>query len=159
MAVRRAIHYPRHLRWSSPSVQLVGSPLTTSAKFAVVTKSPLTGRINDSLASSGFAIRGKAIGADAIVITGKAAAKSILVIDNGEMRLEPAEAEWGLSCRETESSLKERLPEGYQFAVIGRAGEEQIPFATVSHDGRHAGRGGSGGCLGREASESNCRSG
>jgi aldehyde:ferredoxin oxidoreductase len=127
---------------------LVGSPLTTSAKFAVVTKSPLTGRINDSLASSGFAIRGKAIGADAIVITGKAAAKSILVIDNGEMRLEPAEAEWGLSCRETESSLKERLPEGYQFAVIGRAGEEQIPFATVSHDGRHAGRGGSGAVLG-----------
>jgi aldehyde:ferredoxin oxidoreductase len=35
---------------------LVGSPLTTSAKFAVVGKSPLTGRINDSLASSGFAI-------------------------------------------------------------------------------------------------------
>ncbi len=36
---------------------LVGSPLTTSAKFAVVSKSPLTERINDSLASSGFAIR------------------------------------------------------------------------------------------------------
>ena len=34
---------------------LVGSPLTTSAKFAVVSKSPLTGRFNDSLASSGFA--------------------------------------------------------------------------------------------------------
>src|SRR5262245_29633986 len=34
---------------------LVGSPLTTSAKFAVVSKSPLTDRINDSLASSGFA--------------------------------------------------------------------------------------------------------
>ena len=30
---------------------LVGSPLTTSAKFAVVSKSPLTDRINDSLAS------------------------------------------------------------------------------------------------------------
>src|SRR4030095_17015187 len=38
---------------------LVGSPLTTSAKFAVVSKSPLTGRYNDSLASSGFAIAGK----------------------------------------------------------------------------------------------------
>jgi aldehyde:ferredoxin oxidoreductase len=37
---------------------LVGSPLTTSAKFAVVGKSPLTNRINDSLASSGFAIAG-----------------------------------------------------------------------------------------------------
>ena len=44
---------------------LVGSPLTTSAKFAVVSKSPLTGRINDSLASSGFAIAGKRCGCDA----------------------------------------------------------------------------------------------
>ena len=35
---------------------LVGSPLTTSAKFAVVCRSPLTGRFNDALASSGFAI-------------------------------------------------------------------------------------------------------
>ncbi len=47
---------------------LVGSPLTTSAKFAVVSKSPLTNRINDSLASSGFAIgasgaRGSAVAA------------------------------------------------------------------------------------------------
>jgi aldehyde:ferredoxin oxidoreductase len=41
---------------------LVGSPLTTSAKFAVVSKSPLTNRINDSLASSGFAIAGKRTG-------------------------------------------------------------------------------------------------
>src|SRR4029079_1170168 len=48
---------------------LVGSPLTTPAKFAVVSKSPLTGRINDSLASSGFAVAGKGVGCDAIVIT------------------------------------------------------------------------------------------
>src|SRR5690349_2616308 len=33
---------------------LVSTPLTTSAKFAVVSRSPLTERINDSLASSGF---------------------------------------------------------------------------------------------------------
>src|SRR3954464_10608857 len=30
---------------------LVGTPLTTSAKFAVVAKSPLTGMLNDALAS------------------------------------------------------------------------------------------------------------
>src|SRR5262245_21948842 len=51
---------------------LVGSPLTTSAKFAVVSKSPLTARINDSLASSGFALAGKKTGHDAIVLTGRA---------------------------------------------------------------------------------------
>ena len=51
---------------------LVGSPLTTSAKFAVVSKSPLTDRLNDSLAGSGFAIAGKQCGCDAIVIVGRA---------------------------------------------------------------------------------------
>ena len=35
---------------------LVGTPLTTSAKFAVVAKSPLTGLLTDALASSHFAI-------------------------------------------------------------------------------------------------------
>src|SRR5678816_278105 len=55
---------------------LVGTPLTTSAKFAVVSRSPLTERINDSLASSGFAIAGKRCGCDAIVVAGKAAAWS-----------------------------------------------------------------------------------
>src|SRR4051794_40605536 len=43
---------------------LVGSPLTTSAKFAVVSRSPLTERFNDSLASSGFAVAGKRAGCD-----------------------------------------------------------------------------------------------
>src|SRR5438132_906661 len=42
---------------------LVGTPLTTSAKFAVVAKSPLTGRLNDALSSSYFALAGKRTGA------------------------------------------------------------------------------------------------
>ena len=49
---------------------LVGTPLTTSAKFAVVAKSPLTGRLTDALASSHFAIAGKLTGHDAIVLRG-----------------------------------------------------------------------------------------
>ena len=37
---------------------LVGTPLTTSAKFTVVAKSPLTQRFNDALSSSHFATTG-----------------------------------------------------------------------------------------------------
>jgi len=127
---------------------LVGSPLTTSAKFAVVSKSPLTGRINDSLASSGFALAGKKTGCDAIVITGRAQQLSILVIDDGDVRLEPAPDLAGRSCSETQSQLRERLGPDYSFAVIGPAGERLVRYATISHDGRHAGRGGSGAVLG-----------
>ena len=127
---------------------LVGSPLTTSAKFAVVSKSPLTGRINDSLASSGFAIAGKNCGCDAIVITGRARELSVLVIDETNVRLESAAEHRGATCRETETALRARLGANYRVASIGPAGERLVRYATVSHDGRHAGRGGSGAVLG-----------
>jgi len=127
---------------------LVGSPLTTSAKFAVVSRSPLTGRFNDSLASSGFAIAGKQAGCDAIVIVGKAPALSVLVIDDGNVRLEPAGDVAGESCPVTEERLRARLGTDYRIASIGPAGERAVRYATISHDGRHAGRGGSGAVLG-----------
>ena len=50
---------------------LVGTPLTTSAKFAVVAKSPLTDRLNDALSSSHFALAGKRTGFDALVVAGR----------------------------------------------------------------------------------------
>jgi len=127
---------------------LVGSPLTTSAKFAVVSKSPLTGRINDSLASSGFAIAGKRCGCDAIVIVGRAPELSVLVIDDKNVRLESAAEYRGATCQETESGLKARLGANFRVASIGPAGENLVRYATISHDGRHAGRGGSGAVLG-----------
>src|SRR6202161_971515 len=127
---------------------LVGSPLTTSAKFAVVSKSPLTGRVNDSLASSGFAIAGKSCGCDAIVIAGRAPELSVLIIDERGVRLEPATEHRGATCRETETALRARLGANYRIASIGPAGERLVRYATVSHDGRHAGRGGSGAVLG-----------
>jgi aldehyde:ferredoxin oxidoreductase len=127
---------------------LVGSPLTTSAKFAVVSRSPLTGRYNDSLASSGFALSGKLCGCDAIVVVGRAPALSVLIVDDGEVRLEPAEGLAGLSCGDTEHTLRTRLGAGFRVASIGPAGERAVRYATISHDGRHAGRGGSGAVLG-----------
>jgi aldehyde:ferredoxin oxidoreductase len=110
---------------------LVGSPLTTSAKFAVVSRSPLTGRFNDSLASSGFAIAGKHAGCDAIVIVGKAPRLSVLVIDDGEVRLEPADDVAGESCPVTEEMLHARLGANYRIASIGPAGERAVLYATI----------------------------
>ena len=127
---------------------LVGSPLTTSAKFAVASKSPLTNRFNDSLCSSGFAISGKRCGCDAIAITGRASQPSILVIDDGNVRLESAADLWGRTTSDSESMLTERFGDEFQYAVIGPAGENLVRYATISHDGRHAGRGGNGAVLG-----------
>ena len=67
----------------------VGTPLTTSAKFAVVSKSPLTGMLNDALASSHFAIAGKLTGNDAIVIRGACEEPSVLLVDADGAAVEP----------------------------------------------------------------------
>ncbi len=44
--------------------------------------------------------------------------------------------------------MKSRLGADYQIAVIGPAGEHLVRYATISHDGRHAGRGGLGAVMG-----------
>jgi aldehyde:ferredoxin oxidoreductase len=127
---------------------LVGTPLTTSAKFAVVGKSPLTGRLTDALASSHFAIAGKLSGHDAIVIHGACEQPSVLVIDQGEVSLAPAGDLWGSSAEHTETTLRERMGPAWRVASIGPAGERGVRYATISHDGRHAGRGGLGTVMG-----------
>ena len=97
---------------------LVGSPLPTSAKFAVVSKSPLTGRLNDSLASSRFALEGKKTGHDAILLRGRATEPSVVLIDADQVRLEPADDLWGKTCPDAERLLKERYGPDYQLSLI-----------------------------------------
>src|SRR3954463_7201464 len=132
---------------------LVGTPLTTSAKFAVVAKSPLTGLLNDALASSHFAIAGKLTGHDAIVVRGACAEPSVLVVDGDGPRVEPAGDLWGLSADDAERRRRERLGKAWRVASIGPAGERLIKYATISHDGRHAGRGGLGAVLGPQLAQ------
>jgi aldehyde:ferredoxin oxidoreductase len=145
---------------------LVGTPLTTSAKFAVVAKSPLTGLLTDALASSQFAISGKLTGYDAIVLTGRAARQSVLLVDGDGARLVAADSLGvaggpggagglgvsgglgGASAADTDAALRAGLGRGWRVAAIGPAGERGVRYATISHDGRHAGRGGLGAVMG-----------
>ena len=127
---------------------LVGTPLTTSAKFAVVAKSPLTGLLTDALASSHFAIAGKFTGHDAIVLIGCAESPSNLLIDEEGIELVDATEQWGMSASEAEESIRERYGRKWRAASIGPAGERLVRYATISHDGRHAGRGGLGAVMG-----------
>src|SRR6201992_2909314 len=91
---------------------LVGTPLTTSAKFAVVAKAPLTGMLTDALASSQFAIAGKLTGHDAIVIRGRAPRLSALLIDGDVSRLIDAQQLSGLSAADASTQLREQLGRG-----------------------------------------------
>ena len=131
------------------SAPLVGTGLTTTAKFAVVTKSPLTGFIADSLSSSYFALELKRIGIDALIITGRSSAMSYLSIKNQTVEVRSAEHLRGKSPLEAESIIRGELESpGARVAAIGRAGEKLVRFATISNEGRHAGRGGVGAVMG-----------
>src|SRR5262249_45420862 len=113
-----------------------------------VAKSPLTDRLNDALSSSHFALAAKRAGMDALVIVGACAVPSILMIDDGAVRIEPACDLWGLPADETQAQLQERLGPQFHTAIIGPAGEKLVRYATISHDNRHAGRGGLGAVMG-----------
>ena len=133
---------------------LVGTRLTTSSKFAVMTRSPLTGFIADGLSSSHLAVGLKRACGDALVITGRCADLSVLHIDaDGIPRVKPARNLAGLSTMETEAAVKRQLDGGsrhpVRVACIGPAGENLVRFASIANDGgRQAGRCGPGAVMG-----------
>lgn len=128
---------------------LAGTPLTTSAKLAVLAKSPLTDRITDALSSSSFALAGKRAGFDALVVTGRAAEPSVVLIDETSVSIIPCPDLWGrdLSVAEIDALLSHRFP-GFELAITGIAGERLVRYAGLINGGRHAGRGGLGAVLG-----------
>ena len=128
---------------------LVGTGLTTTAKFAVVTKSPLTGFIADSLSSSHFALELKRLGIDALVVTGRAPSLVYLYVHGETVEIRTAEPLRGKTPEETQSFIRtDGGCPGAWVASIGSAGEKQVRFATISNEGRHAGRGGVGAVMG-----------
>ena len=128
---------------------LVGSRLTTSSKFAVVTKSPLTGFIGDSLSSSFLATEIKRMGCDALIVTGRCSSPTLLHIEDGEVAFLDARSLAGMSTTETETAVKQRLGPRTRVAAIGPAGESLVRFASIANDGgRQAGRTGPGAVMG-----------
>jgi aldehyde:ferredoxin oxidoreductase len=131
------------------SAPLVGTGLTTTAKFGVVTKSPLTGFIGDSLSSSHFALELKRTGVDGVVITGSAPSLVYIFISDQKVEIREAEHLRGKSPNEVETALRSELnSQEVRVAAIGVAGENHVRFATISNEGRHAGRGGVGAVMG-----------
>src|SRR4029453_6308701 len=118
------------------SAPLTGTGLTTTAKYAVVTKSPLTGFIADSLSSSHVALELKRLGIDALVITGCASSMVYIFIHDESVEIRPAGHLRGKSPSETESLVRLELnaPEVWT-ASIGKAGENRVRYATISNEG------------------------
>ena len=128
---------------------LVGSRLTTSSKFAVAAKSPLTGMIGDSLSSSFLAVELKRAGCDALVIKGRSERLTLLSIEDDQVEFLDGAHLAGLNTFDTEQAVRNSLGRRFRVACIGPAGENGVRFASIANDGgRQAGRTGTGAVMG-----------
>lgn len=131
---------------------ITDTPLPSTSRAYVATKSPLNGLFFDSTFGGRFAITQKRTGFEAIVISGKASSPVYLVIDEMGAQFKPATSLWGKLTKETVESIQSAEEEGADTVAIGPAGEKRVRFACLVHywRGREgvSGRGGMGAVLG-----------
>jgi aldehyde:ferredoxin oxidoreductase len=127
---------------------LTGTMVQTSARSALVTKSPLTNGFLDSHAGGHFGPALKRTGYDYLLIRGKAKKPVYLHVTDGGCEILDAGGLWGKGIFDTEKALKEKHP-GSRVASIGPAGENLVLFACIGCDlYRQFGRGGAGAVMG-----------
>lgn len=108
---------------------------TGSAKFSVVSKSPLTGIYADSAGGGKWGVGFKKTGYDSIVFEGKSDKPVYLWINDDEVELRDASQFWGLDTYETTDALKEELDDKkISVACIGQAGERKVAIASIVMD-------------------------
>jgi aldehyde:ferredoxin oxidoreductase len=124
---------------------LLATGAPCSGRFEAVTKSPLTGIMASASCGGPFGMALKTSGWDAVIISGKAAAPTYLVINQTGVQFKSAKEIWG---KDTQSAQAALLNEGRGAVVIGPAGENQVRFANICSGHRFLGRGGMGAVLG-----------
>jgi aldehyde:ferredoxin oxidoreductase len=119
---------------------LTGARTPFSGRIQIIGKSPLTGTWADSNSGGSVASQLRRAGYDALLVKGRAASPTVLVIKDAEVRLEPAGDLWGQEIPESFDALKARYGGKSEVGVsaIGPAGEKQSRIASVMNDRYHA---------------------
>ncbi len=127
---------------------LTGTPFPMAGRFEATTKSPLTGTIFTASCGGRLGVNLRKAGYDTLIVTGSAAGPSYVFIDNDRVSCLDASSLWGRTKDEVKRALRARHGAETSILLIGRAGEECIPYANIENDGRFLGRGGLGAVLG-----------
>ena len=131
---------------------ITDTPLPSTSRAYVATKSPLNGLFFDSTFGGRFAITQKRTGFEVIVISGKAGSPVYLVIDESGAQFKSAANLWGKLTKETVEAIQAAEGETADAVAIGPAGEKKVRYACLVHywRGREgvSGRGGVGAVLG-----------
>ncbi len=129
---------------------LTGTMASTSGRYAVVTKGPLTGAIACSNSGGKFGAELKFAGYDLLILEGRAPKPVYLHILDDKVEILPADELWGTTVWHTEEFLKAKHQNPQlKVASIGVAGEQGVRYACVVNDlHRAAGRSGVGAVMG-----------
>ena len=129
---------------------LTGTMASTSGRYAVVTKGPLTGAIACSNSGGKFGAEFKYAGYDLLLIEGRSEVPVYLLIQDERVTLEPANEIWGTTVWNTEDWIRNSHSNPQlKVATIGVAGEQGVRYAAVINDlHRAAGRSGVGAVMG-----------
>jgi len=129
---------------------LTGTMASTSGRYAVVTKGPLTNAIACSNSGGKFGAELKFAGYDLLILEGRSPYPVYLHIVDDEVTLVRAEDLWGATVWHTEETIKEKHQNPQlKVASIGVAGERGVRYACVVNDlHRAAGRSGVGAVMG-----------
>lgn len=128
---------------------LTGTLASSSGRYEVVTKAPLTGTIGASNSGGHFGPELKFAGYDGIIFEGRSENPVYLYINNEKVELRSAEHLWGKTVYETTDELLNETNTGARVACIGPAGEKGVLYATIMNEKhRAAGRSGLGAVMG-----------
>jgi len=127
-----------------------GTSILGSAKFSVVSRSPLTGTFAVTTAGANFGHMLKKAGYDLIIVEGQSDKPVYLWINDDQIEIRKAEGIWGKDAVETKTLIKDDLGESkISVASIGPAGEKQVAIACIVVDEHSfAGRCGLGAVMG-----------
>ncbi len=127
---------------------LTGTSLAFTGRLSVSTLSPLTGILGDGSGGGECAWHLKRAGYDQLVITGRAAVPSYLLIDDDNVAICDAGDLWGRDTWETTTLLKREHGEHISVACAGPAGERRVRFASTIIDRYASAAPGSGAVFG-----------
>lgn len=121
---------------------LTGCGLDATARWAVCSKSPLTGFWGDANVGGYFGARLKNAGYDGIIITGAAQYPVYLYINDQQVELRDATSYWGKDVYsltdDMSQDLKRQASRRGEILAIGPAGERRVRFANLIHKKGHA---------------------
>ncbi len=125
-----------------------GTLIPTSSRYAVGTKSPLTGALSVGYSGGHWATNLKYAGYDGVLFSGQSSKPVYLLVDDDRIELLDAGHLWGKNTDQAEETLKQELGSDFEIASIGLAGENAVSYATICNEQHVVGRAGQGAVMG-----------